>query len=202
MLLTLNWERKITKIAQELNTDLASLKSRKIGSASFAEVEIELSADLQLDQATKIAENIEQKLLKEIPELKQVVVSAQSHDISRSVIRPRFGFNQIRGQGRGKKQRPRQTIDFPKKGFRVISPVNSPDFGAKRYLVKDFDKNNNLIQEKEIINPYFNKDGSRGVRFVKDIQADKVIADNIGENAQANLSGAGIEFEIKKPLEK
>ncbi|GAG76047.1 unnamed protein product, partial [marine sediment metagenome] len=102
-------ERKITKIGQELNITISKLKSRKIGSASFAEVEIELSSDLKLDQATAIAEKIEKQLLKEIPELKQVIVLAQSHDISRSVIRPRFGLSQIRGHGRGR-QRPKQII--------------------------------------------------------------------------------------------
>jgi len=194
-------ERKITKIAQKLNITISKLKSRKIGSASFAEVEIELSPDLKLDQATRVAKSIEQELLKEIPELKQVIVSAQSHNISRSVIRPGFGLSQIRGRGRGmSKQKLEQIIGFSKKGFRVISPMNTFDFGAKKYLVKDFDKNNKLIQKKEVTNPYYNKEqGSRGVRFIRDIQADKVIANNIGENAQANLTASGIEFEIKKP---
>jgi cation diffusion facilitator family transporter len=192
-------EEKIKEIAQEIGVEIEELKSRKIGAANFAELKIDLPANFKLDQATGISEKLEQKLLSSLPELKQVLVLAKSHSISRSLIRPSFGFGQIRGRGPGGGIRP---IDYPKKGqIRVIIPQadgQSSKFGAPYYLVQDLDRDGRIVQEKKIKNPFWSIRGGHGVKFAKAISADKVIAKDLGDNAKANLKAARIEYQIKR----
>jgi predicted Fe-Mo cluster-binding NifX family protein len=189
-------ENEIKNILKKEKIKLDEIKSRKIGGASFAEIKIDLPSDLKLDQATQISQKVEDILLDSFENLKQVVVRAKSHDISRSAIKS--GFGRLRGRGPGRGIEP---IDFPKKGkTRVIIPVEdgeSNKFGVRYYKVKDFDENNKLVQEKKIENPFWSNQGGHGVKFAKAIGADKVISKHIGDNAKANLETAGIEIEEK-----
>lgn len=198
-------EEKIENIAREDKIELEEIKSRKIGGFSFAEIEIKLPANISLDKASAISEKLENRLLDNIKNLKQVVVSARSHDISRSTINQRFGFGRYRtqgfGQGRIKKQ---QKIDLPekRKGIkRVVTSVNKQGqvgkFGSKKYLVEDFDRDGKKIFTKEISNPFWSKEANRGGRFAKSAGADKIITKEIGPAAKENLKGGGIEIEIE-----
>lgn len=192
-------EKKVKETAQKLGIKIDELKSRKIGATNFAELKIDLPAKLQLEEATAISEKLEKRLLSSLPELKQVVVSAKAHDISRSTIRPGFGFGRIRGRGPGRGIEP---IKLEKKGqTRVIIPYQdgqSERFGTPYYLVKDLNEKGKVVQKKKIKNPFFSSQGGHGVKFAKAISADKVITEHLGENARANLEAANIEYEIKK----
>lgn len=192
-------EKKIKSISQELGVEIEELKSRKIGAINFAEIKIDLPAKLKLEEATAISEKLEKRLLNSLPELKQVVVSAKAHDISRSLIRSGFGLGRIRGQGPGRGIEP---IKLEKKGqTRVIIPYQdgqSERFGAPYYLVRDLDKKGKVVQEKKIKNPFWSSQGGHGVKFAKAIKADKVVTEHLGENARANLKAAGIEYEIEE----
>ncbi len=190
-------EDDIKEIAHEMELKVDEIKTRKIGAANFAQVKIDLPANLKLDQATQLSEKLEDRLLDQLADLKQVVVMAKSHDISRSTIRT--GFGRVRGKGPGRGIEP---IDYPKKGVeRVIVPYKdgeSEKFGAQYYLVKDLDKNGELLQKKKMKNPYWSPQGGHGVKFAKAIQADKVVTRHLGENAKANLKTADIKYEIEK----
>jgi len=192
-------EKEIRKIARELGIKIEELKSRKIGAVNFAEIKIDLPANLKLEEATAVSEKLERKLLNSLPDLKQVSVMAKAHDISRSLIRSGFGFGRIRGRGPGRGIEP---IKLEKKGqTRVIIPYQdgkSEKFGAPYYLVRDLDKNNRVVQEKRVKNPYWSRQGGHGVKFAKAIDADKVVSEHLGENAKANLKAAGIDYQVKK----
>ncbi len=185
-------EQRIRKICSASHIEIAELRTRMIGSFNFAEIKIKLPPKLKVEQVQKISETLEHRLLSNIPELKQIVISIMAYDMARTVVLPKFGkrIGELKGFER---------IGPKKVGERVIIPVEkqeiAPQFGSRRYLIIDR-KQGRILLKRILENPYFKKDSPHGTRFAKAVRADKVIAKNIGPNARQGLKNFGIEVEI------
>jgi len=191
-------EERIRKICQSHKIEISELKTRKIGAFNFAEIKIKLAPKLKVEDVQKITDTLEERLLKNIPGLKQIVISIEAYQMARSVILSKFGkkIGQLEGFER---------IGPKKLGERIIIPLEkneiSDRFGAGQYLVIDLKKDK--IQLQEILrNPYFEKDSPHGARFTKAVRADKVFVRQIGDNARQNLDNFGVEVEIIPPEKK
>jgi len=84
-------EEKIKKLAEEFNINISEIKTRKIGSANFAEIKIKLDPHLKVKEASNVASTFENELIKRFKELKHVVISIESHDVGEGVVVPNFG---------------------------------------------------------------------------------------------------------------
>ena len=185
-------EERIRKICQAHNIEISQIKTRKIGSANFAEVKIKLPLKLKVEEVDKITKSLEERVLSNIPELKYIVFSIEPYQVKRSVILQDFGRKICSVEGIEK-------IGPKKLGKRIIIPLENKKiaktFGAKNYLI--LDKKEGKILRKEIIkNIYFKKTSPHGARFAKAVRADKVFTYQIGKNAKKNLENFGIEIEI------
>jgi len=185
-------EERIKKICQSHKIEISNLKTRKIGSANFAEVKIKLPLKLKVEEVQKITDVLENRLLQNIPELKQIVISIEAYQMARTVILPKLGkrIGSLKGFER---------IGPKKKGKRIIVPLENSNiakqFGSKEYMVFDV-KQGKLALQKRIENPYFEKDSPHGARFAKAIRADEIFVSQIGENAKQNLENFGIKVKI------
>jgi len=187
-------EERIKKICSSHKIEVSQLRTRKIGVANFAEIKIKLPPKLKVEDVQKIINTLEQRLLTNIPELKQIVISIEAYEMARSVVLPKFGkkigilegFEQIGPKKLGER------IIIPVKGEKISSL-----FGADKYLAID-KKDGNILLKKIIKNPYFEKNSPHGARFAKAVRADKVLTQQIGLNARQNLENFGIEVEIIK----
>ncbi len=191
-------EERISKLCRAHRIEIADLKTRKIGAYNFAEIKIKLPPKLKVEQVQKITQTLEERLLSNIPEIKQIVVSIEAYQMARTVILPKFG-RRI-GELEGFEQ-----IGPKKLGERIIVPIEKEEiskaFGTAQYLI--IDKKEGKILTKEIVkNPYFEKKLPHGARFAKAVRADQVFTPQIGPNAKQNLENFGIEVEIISPDKK
>jgi len=182
-------EDRIKKICASHKIEISGLKTRKIGNYNFAELKIRLPLKLKVEEVGKIINELEERLLKNIPELKYIVISIEPYDIKRSAA---IGFL-------GKKFCTEEGLEKigPKKiGERVIIPVKDnkiyDKFGSKEYLLIDI-KDREIKRQEILKNPYFEEYSPRGTRFAKAVRADKVFVRNIGLNALQSLKNVGIE---------
>lgn len=193
-----NVEARIRKICQGHKIEISELKTRKIGAFNFAEIKIKLAPKLKVEDVQKITNTLEERLLKNIPELKQLFISIEAYQMARTVILPKFG-KKI-GQLEGFEQ-----IGPKKLGERIIIPLEkneiSDRFGANQYLIIDLKKGKICLKET-LKNPYFEKGSPHGARFAKAVRADKVFTCQIGDNAKQNLENFGIAVEIIPPEKK
>jgi len=191
-------EARIRKICQSHKVEISEIKTRKIGAFNFAEIKIKLAPKLKVEDVQKITDTLEERLLKNISELKQIVISIEAYQMARSVILPKLG-KKI-GELEGFEQ-----IGPKKLGERIIIPLEkneiSTKFGAAQYLVIDL-KEDKICLKETLRNPYFEKDSPHGARFAKAVRADKVFVRQIGPNAEKNLEIFNIEVEIIPPEKK
>ncbi len=185
-------EERIRKICQSHNIEISELKTRKIGAFNFAEIKIKLPPKLKVEEVQKLTNLLEERLLANIPELKQIVISIEAYQMLKSIVFPKFGKKIGVLEGFEK-------IGPEKKGKRVVIPLEekeiNPRFGAEKYLVIDV-KDGKILTNKIIKNPYFEENSPHGARFVKAVRADRIFVYQIGENAKQNLNNFGIEVEI------
>ena len=186
-------EEKIRKICQDEEIDLLQIKSRKLGMENFVELKIGLNRQWKIERASEVTKNLEKLLLKRVENLKFVVIQVISHDFKRGYIKARNGhLTQFKNMA--------QAVSFEKRGIRTIISVKDGkfynDFGAPEYLVIDQDKNGDIIQKRIVKNPYFTVGRGHGVRFVKAIEADRIITGEIGSGAMVILKEMGVGFEI------
>jgi len=189
-------EERIKKICQAHNIEISDLKTRKIGAFNSADLKIKLPPRLKVEDVQKITDTLEERLLKNIPELKQIVISIEAYEMARTVVLPKLG-KRI-GELEGFEQ-----IGPKKLGQRIIIPLVEKEiekginkiFGAEWYLIID-SKNGEILRKEVLKNPYFEKDSPKGARFAKAVRADKVLTCQIGPNAKQNLENFGIEVEI------
>jgi len=185
-------EERIRKICFSHKVEISQLRTRKIGAINFAELKIKLPPKLKVEDVQKIIDSLEQRLLANIPEVKQIVISIEAYQVAKSTVLPRLG-KKI-GTLEGFEQ-----IGPQKLGKRVIIPIKkdkiNPLFGTDRYLVID-KKEGNILTKEIIGNPYFKHDSPHGARFAKAVRADKVLTPQIGPNAKQNLENFGIEVKI------
>jgi len=190
-----NVEEKIRKICESHKIEVSNIKTRKIGGFNFAEIKIKLAPKLKVENVEKITKTLEERLLKNIKELKYVVISIEAYQIKQSVILPKIGKEMCESEGFEK-------IGPKKIGYRLVIPVKNEEindkFGAEEYLIID-KKDDNILIRKIIKNPYSEKGSPHGARFVKAVRGDKVLTRIIGENAKQNLENFGIEVEIISP---
>ncbi len=178
-------EEQIYEIAKKQQVNLVSLKTRKIGALTFAELVISLPTEVQIGRADDLVTELQQELITKISRLEYVVV-------------------QIKGVGkrlrmlRGQCAEVLERIGPEKNGWRVVIPYrnNTPydDFGAPEYLVIDYKDNQEVLREI-IKNPYYKIGRGHGVQFVRAIQADEVKTINIGENAREVLKKLKIKLQ-------
>jgi cation diffusion facilitator family transporter len=112
-------EEKIKEIAKSQGIEISDLKTQKKGSVFTANLDINLSKNLKVDEATKISEGLRERLMKEIKNLVYVAIQIKSHEVETGFYRPAFrGFGF--GQGFGWRRRGRFTPleSKPLTGFR------------------------------------------------------------------------------------
>jgi cation diffusion facilitator family transporter len=173
-------EEKIKKICASHKIEIAELKTRKIGAFNFAEIKIKLPPKLKLESVQEITKLLEERLLGNIPELKYIVISIETYEIEQSIILPRIGSKMCQSEG---------FVEI------VQDEKISDKFGAEQYLVID-KRNNKILLNEMVKNPYFEKETPHGVRFTKAVRTDKVLTRQIGSNAKQNLENFGIEIEM------
>jgi len=94
-------EEKIKSIAKKENIEINSLKTQKKGSVVTANLEIKLPSNLSVEEATKISENLREKLIEEIEKLSYISIQIKSHEVETGFYKPVSGFIS-RGLGLGK----------------------------------------------------------------------------------------------------
>ena len=84
-------ENTIKEIAKAENIEIISLKTQKKGSATTANLEINLPSNLKVEEATRISDKLREKLIKGIESLQYVVIQIASHEVENSFYKPSFG---------------------------------------------------------------------------------------------------------------
>ena len=176
-------EKEIRNISKEQQVNLVTLKTRKIGALTLAELEISLPTETKISRADDLISELQETLIKKIPRLEYVVTQIK-------------GVGKRVRMARGQCAETLERLGPEKLGRRVITPYRDgkpyEDFGAPEYLVADYQKDTQVWQEM-VKNPYYKIGRGHGVRFSQAIQADEVHAQNIGENAKQALRKLGIE---------
>ena len=184
-------EERIKKICQAHNIEIVELKTRKIGENAFAEMKIKLPADLKVGEAQRIVDALEERLTRNILELKQLVISIESYDITKNVVLTDFGEKIGECENIEK-------IGPKKRGTRIVGPLDgsqkyiNPIFGTKYYFMIDY-KDNRILNDKIIKNPYFQNGTAHGTHVVKALRADQALAVGIGQNAIESLKNYNID---------
>ena len=185
-------EEKIKEICQENQIEIESLRTRKIGPYTLAEIKINLPPRLKIEKVQEIITSLEKKLLKNISELKEVIISIAPYDAEKTILLPNFG-------GKIERCRGFEKIGPEKLGERIVIPLEkenrAPCFGASKYLIIDL-KDGKILRKEILKNPYFESGTPHGSRFVRAIRADKVIVSSIGPSAKRRIENLGIEVEI------
>jgi cation diffusion facilitator family transporter len=185
-------EEQIERICQKQEISLLDIKTRKIGAQNFAELKIGLDPSWKMSKVEQITKKLQNFLIDKIESLKFVIIQVVSHNLRQGYIKSQLGIiKPFRNLP--------QKIYFGKKGRRTIVPVEKnkiyPIFGAPSYLIFDQDKKGNILQKRIIKNPYFFIGRGHGMRFVREVKADKVMAKEIGQNAVKILKDKGIIFK-------
>jgi len=94
-------EGEIKKIIKKENIKISDLKTQKKGSAVTANLEIELPNNINVDEATKISNNLKGKLIKNIDLLEYVAIQIKSHDFTDSYFKPKDFVSKMTGRGFG-----------------------------------------------------------------------------------------------------
>ncbi len=97
-------ESEIESIAKMQNIEITSLKTQKKGSAVTANLEINLPSNLKVEEATKISNDLREKLIEAIESLEYVVIQIVSHEVETAFYKPDFGRSfgwQRKGKFRG-----------------------------------------------------------------------------------------------------
>jgi len=97
-------EEKIKSAAKKEKIEIDSIKTQKKGSVITTNLEITLPNNLKVEEATKISENLKEKLMKEVENLSYVAIQIKSHEVETGFYKPAFGKGfgwQRRGRFKG-----------------------------------------------------------------------------------------------------
>jgi len=146
-------EKKINKICAQEEIDLLSLKTRKIGPQSFAELKIGLNPEWKLTRINEITKNLENLLIQEISSLKMMTIEVTTHEFQIGFLKSQAGQikhfkDEIQGPYLKKMSKNRTIISAKNHHFHY-------DFGAPEYLVVDRDEQDRIVQKQFIKNPYY-----------------------------------------------
>ncbi len=127
-------EENIKAISKGLNVEIYSLKTQKKGSVITANLEITLPNDLNVEQASKISENLRTKLTEGISNLVYVAIQIKSYKIESGFYRPSFGRSfGWQGGGRHKEtiekasgSGPSGSCVCPKCGYKILHQRGIP----------------------------------------------------------------------------
>ena len=191
-------EERIKKICSSHKIEISQLRTRKIGGANLADIKIKLPPKLKVEKVQKIIDTLEERLLANIPELKQIVISIEAYEMAKNIVLSRLG-------GKIGELEEFEQIGPKKLGNRIVIPLKeeeiSPVFGSDKYLIID-KKQGEILTNKVVKNPYFEKGFPHGARFIKAVRADKVLVRQVGSNAKQNLENFDIEIKIIPSSEK
>ena len=183
-------EKQIKKICQEQEVELVDLKTRKIGSQNFAELKIGLDRTWKMNKVEQVIKKLEELLIRKIGNLQFVTVSVVSHNVKQQYLKSQLG--QVKCYKGSAK------LALKKLGKRVVIPIKNGQlystFGAPEYLVIDRDEKENILQKKIIKNPYFTIGRSHGMRFIRELEPDIILTQEIGEHASQALKEMGVEI--------
>lgn len=84
-------ESEIRKIIIQENIEAGSIKTQKKGSATMANLEIKLSGNLSVEEASSISEKLRKKLIDKIESLNYVAIQIKSHDLESSYLKTGVG---------------------------------------------------------------------------------------------------------------
>ncbi len=84
-------EEEINNIAKKEKIKVIALKTQKKGSVITANLEISLSSELKVDEATKISEKLREELIKKIENLSYIAIQIKSHEMESNFYKPAFG---------------------------------------------------------------------------------------------------------------
>lgn len=191
-------EKEVKELVAQENMELADIRTRKIGSAIFAELSLKLDPKLKVEETDKMTKELQNKLLQKIDSLDRVIIQVESHDYTQGVIKPFWG-RPIRWRKRWETAR---ELDIKeKKGYRTIIPFKEggiyKELGAPEYMIIDKDPKTGEIKEKYTINNPDHQEGAGGgMRMIKITQADKVMTPHIGEEAKNRAAKAGVKIKI------
>lgn len=190
-------ENEIKKICEEQEIDIKEIKTRKLGAKNFAELKINFNKEWKMQKIHDTVEILENTLLSRVKNLKFITIQPFAGEFfKQGSIKARSGeivkFKDVSSP----------KIQLEKLGFRTIISVKDgkfyDDFGAPEYLVIDQDKDNKILKKEIIENPYFAAGRGHGIRFVKAVNADQVVAADIGENSRDKLIKDNIKVKIVK----
>lgn len=190
-------EEQIREIVKTKNIDISELKSRKMGPATLADLKIKLEPKLKIEEATRLTDKLQNSILTKIEKLKSINITVETHEFQRGALK-------TFGGGRLQYKKGFEPIELEKLGHRIIIPVDdgmSSEFGAPNFLVIDKNEKGEILRKTKIKNKFYESGAGHGVKFAKAISADEVWSVHIGQNAQNNLTAAGLKFIIKNKEE-
>ncbi len=186
-------EEEIKKICEQEQVNLVDVKTRKIGSLTYAELEILLPEEVKVGRANDLVDDLQSTLIGNVPGLEYVTVQIQGRGERSRMFRGKNNQAVSLGRCGGGLE----TVGPEKKGYRVITPYRDgkiyADFGAPEYLVVDYEEGDE-VQRSIVENPYFKIGRGHGVRFAQAVQADEVKTKEIGKNAQYALKKLNIKI--------
>lgn len=179
-------EKQIREFCREEQIKLSSLRSRKIGPVTSAELVIKIPDEVKVGRVDDLVDDLQCKLIDQISCLEYVVVQVEGSGKRSRMLRDRCPEKL-------------EWVGPPKQGRRVIIPYREgeeyEDFGAPEYLVIDYKKGNE-VQRELIKNPFFKIGRGHGVRFSQAVRADEIRVSDIGDNAREKLKKLGVEVEV------
>jgi len=84
-------EEKIRAIAKTKDIEISSLKTQKKGSVITANLEIKLPSDLKVEEASKISNDLREKLIQKVEKLRYIAIQITSHEVETGFYKPEFG---------------------------------------------------------------------------------------------------------------
>jgi len=156
---------------------------------NMAEITLLGDPEAKLSEITPLTQKMSAELVAEIPQLKQVSVTVESHQYTANTVRGGFRKHLFYG-------RQHRRLGPVKQGTRIMIPVDNddiaPDFGAAEYLVIDINNEGRLIQKELLANPYYGSDAPHGAQFAVSVAADRVYVKQIADHARQNIENHGI----------
>lgn len=188
-------ESEIKNICKEQEINLVDLKTRKVAGRTFAELMIAVPSDIKVAKVDQIISELQMLIIEKLKRVEHVVVQIKGGEERYRMLRDgkeeKFFLE---------KQKAIPFLNIKKHGRRTIYPIRKgrrvSDFGACEYLVQD-EKKGKKIFEKVVKNPFYRVGRGHGVRFARAIDADVVVAKNIGRNARQMLRRRGVEVREK-----
>jgi cation diffusion facilitator family transporter len=189
-------ESEIELICKKQQLNLSEIKTRKVGGRVFVELVIALPSDIKVGKADEIVSELQSLIIEQLKDVEHIIIqikgASERFRMSRAGKKEKFFLQ-------GNQLYP--SLNIKKRGRRTIYPYREnkqiEDFGAPNYLIED-EKKGKKVFSKVVNNPYYRIGRGHGVRFARAIEADEVVAENIGKNARRSLRVRGIKVRGRR----